>query len=88
MYQLIKTNNIMEKRLYRTYDEALNAAKAYAKENNAYVADRMVSEDDRSLMDADRFGFEPNFTFSGETAAFNIIDNDSYEDIAHFAYWE
>lgn len=48
----------------------------------------MVPEDDRSLANAERFGFDPDFTFAGEVAAFQIIDNDTYKDVAHFAYWD
>ena len=76
----------MEKRVYTTYEAALQAASEYAKENNAYVAKEMVPEDDRSLANAD--GFDPDFTFAGEVAAFQIIDNDTYKDVAHFAYWD
>lgn len=78
----------MEKRIYTTYEAALQAANEFAKENNAYVAKEMVPEDDRSLANAERFGFDPDFTFAGEVAAFQIIDNDTYKDIAHFAYWD
>lgn len=45
----------MEKRLYATYEAALQAANEYAKENNAYVAKEIISEDDRSLVYADRY---------------------------------
>lgn len=78
----------MEKRVYTTYEAALQAASEYAKEKNAYVAKEMVPEDDRSLANAERFGFDPDFTFAGEVAAFQIIDNDTYKDVAHFAYWD
>lgn len=78
----------MEKRFYRTYEAALQAAKEFAKQNNAYVSKETISEDDRSLAGADWYGFDPDFTFGGETPAIQIIDNDTYEDIAHFAYWE
>ncbi len=78
----------MEKRFYRTYEAALQAANEFAKENNAYVSKEIIAEDDRSLARADWFGFDPDFTFGGETPALQIIDNETYEDIAHFAYWE
>lgn len=42
----------MEKRIYATYESARQAANEFAKENNAYVAKRMVPEDDRSLANA------------------------------------
>lgn len=50
----------MEKRIYATYEAALQAANEYAKENNAYVAKEIISEDDRSLANAERFGFDPD----------------------------
>ena len=78
----------MEKRFYRTYEAALQAANEFAKENNAYVSKETIAEDDRSLLNVEKFGFDPDFTFGGETPALQIIDNDTYEDIAHFAYWE
>lgn len=78
----------MEKRFYRTYEAALQAANKFARENRAYIARETVTEDDRSLAGADMYGFTSDFTFGGETPALQIIDNETYEDIAHFAYWE
>lgn len=83
-----KKHKIMEKRFYRTYEAALQAANEFAKENNAYVSKETIAEDDRSLLNVEKFGLDPDFTFGGETPALQIIDNDTYEDIAHFAYWE
>lgn len=78
----------MEKKFYRTREAAEAAANKYATENNAYVASKEVVEDDRSLSEAEWFDFAPDFSFSGEVSAFEIIDNTSYEVVAHFAYWE
>lgn len=76
----------MEKRIYDNFYAAFEAAKEYAKENNAYVAKSVISEDDRSLAGADRYDVDVNVTLCGEYGAFQIIDNDTYEDVAHFAY--
>lgn len=78
----------MEKRIYATYESARQAANEFAKENNAYVAKEIISEDDRSLVYADRYGVDVNETLYGEYGAFQIIDNDTYKDVAHFAYMD
>lgn len=76
----------MEKRIYATYEAAFEAAKEYAKENNAYIAKEVISEDDRSLAGADRYDVDVNVILGGEYGAFQVIDNDTYKDLAHFAY--
>lgn len=77
----------MKKEFYYNYDNAMAEATAYANANNGKVADHSAVCDDRTQFDyVDREA--RNLCWSGETSAIVVIDCDTYEEIAHFAWYE
>lgn len=68
------------------YEDALAAAKAYASENNGFIAKDSATFDDRH-----RFHYEDdkarNLCWAGEVSAIIVRNNDTYEDDEYFAYW-
>jgi len=77
----------MNKQFYRLRKDALRAAEIFANQNYGYVKSNGI-ESDESLRDAERFGFSPDFSFSGEVAAFHVISSKTYDIIGIFAFWE
>lgn len=79
---------IMEKRFYKTFRSAL-------KDANLLVKDRRYDnymtfngyETAESLMGAERIGFEPDFTFSGEVPCITLFDKD-LNPVMRLAWWE
>lgn len=69
------------------YNDALAAAEAYAAENNGHIAKQSATFDD-----SHRFYYADemsrNLIWSGEVSAIIVRDNDSYEDLEYFAYWD
>lgn len=76
----------MKKQFHYFYADAMEAAKAFAKENNAYVG-REVAADDRSLAGCDYMDDKAdNLCWSGEVSAIPV-DDENGTTIGLFAYW-
>lgn len=81
-------NNVREE-FYRYEVDARRAAEAFAENNNGYIAG-LESQDDRSIIDRYMYmdDFVSNLQWCGEVSSFRVVNNDTYEDIGSFAYWE
>ena len=75
------------KAIYYSQKDAKAAAEKFASENNGYVKVSKYGADDRT-----KFDFEDDkmrsMCWSGQVAAFEVLDNKNYEEIGLFAYWD
>ncbi len=76
----------MKKQFHYFYADAMEAAKAFAKENNAYIGND-VAADDRSLQGCEYMDDKADgLDWSGEVSAIMVEDEDG-KPIGIFAYW-
>lgn len=76
----------MTKQFHYFYADAMAAAKAFAKENNAYIG-KEVAADDRSLAGCECMDEKAdNLVWSGEVSAI-LVEDENFKPIGIFAYW-
>lgn len=79
----------MTKQFHYTYEAAMEAAREFAKNNNGWIRKDKATMDERSLRDCeDADDRVVNLCWSGEVCAIQVDDNDTYDTIGYFAYWE
>lgn len=78
----------MEKIFCKTFRQALKEANWIVRQSgyDNYMDFKGI-EDDQSLMNAERIGFEPDFTFSGEVQCITLFDKE-LNPVVRVAWYE
>lgn len=78
----------MTKQFHYHYQDALDAAKAFAKENGFYLSSQEITVDERTMSGCDYMDERAdNLCWSGEVSAL-VVEDDDFNAAGYFAYWE